>query len=374
MFFSVLGLLAYHYMLEGRRWAPALFVAAATLLFHVLIIYFAVLLATVHVHAILWRRDRLRTVGFWAAVSVLVNLPWIIWMLAPPVAGRYPGETLGLAQACLFLAFYAVRLAQYVFTPLYLVIIAAVALAYRRRFGRFPTPDRSVRSGLTLLLVYGIVLISALSFLTSQSYFRYAAPAIPLLCIVAGLILAWAWQLRPAAGVASLAAVLLLGPLISYATNWDRSDPRKLGVVPMPAVEYFYEITHDIGGPLKSTCQYLNEHARPTDMVAISSGDMTLKFHTPLRVVGGLSDEDVAEAPNADWIVLRRYHMDGERSVSEAILHGIRRQEWQEIALNAPDTIIENREAPDWHRYRPVRATAAPVILLHRITPREAEP
>ena len=40
--------------------------------------------------------------------------------------------------------------------------------------------------------------------------------------------------------------------------------------------------------------KYLNEHGSPEDIVAVTNGDMVLKFYTKMKVVGGLTGEDLS--------------------------------------------------------------------------------
>jgi hypothetical protein len=219
-----------------------------------------------------------------------------------------------------------------------------------------------------VLLFCGATL-ATLAVATPGHFFRYLAPVIPPLAILAALILESALRLSRPLGAMGVVCVVVMGPLLTYALDGQRDNPLRSGVVPVPMAAYLYEITHDIGGPLKCACQYLNAHAHSTDVVAISYGDMTLKFHTPLRVVGGLTGEDPALIGRADWVVERHYTTASERPVSDAILRSIRRDQWEEITLDSPDAAFENREAPDQHRYRPVPADRDPVILLHRLAP-----
>src|SRR5206468_8494780 len=72
-----------------------------------------------------------------------------------------------------------------------------------------------------------------------------------------------------------------------------------------PLDGFVYEITHDYDGPEEGIVEFLRQHARPADVVAMVNGDLPVKFYTGLRVVGGLTGEDLAEARDADWIILR---------------------------------------------------------------------
>ena len=70
---------------------------------------------------------------------------------------------------------------------------------------------------------------------------------------------------------------------------------------------YLYEITHAFNGPIKGITTYLAEHGKPTDTVAVTYGDLPIKFYTNMRVVGGLAGDDLSVAKDAEWIILRKY-------------------------------------------------------------------
>ena len=50
---------------------------------------------------------------------------------------------------------------------------------------------------------------------------------------------------------------------------------------------------------MEGIVSYLSENAEEDDVVAITYGDMPLKFYTDLRVVGGLTGEGLSPAKNA---------------------------------------------------------------------------
>ena len=62
--------------------------------------------------------------------------------------------------------------------------------------------------------------------------------------------------------------------------------------------DYVHEITHHVRGPTEGIVNYLNAHGKPEDVVAITYGDMALKFYTRMRVVGGFTGEDLTPALN----------------------------------------------------------------------------
>ena len=65
------------------------------------------------------------------------------------------------------------------------------------------------------------------------------------------------------------------------------------------------ELTHDYDGPVEGIVRFLREHAREGDVVAMVHGDLPVKFYTGLRVVGGLTGEDLSDVERARFIALR---------------------------------------------------------------------
>jgi hypothetical protein len=116
--------------------------------------------------------------------------------------------------------------------------------------------------------------------------------------------------------------------------------------------DYLYEITHDYDGPCEGIVRYLNEHGSDNDIVAINYGDLPLKFYTKMRVVGGLTGEDLSPAVNARWIVIRKYDVSYDRQVLKYLLSHTDWRKYRKIILNYPDITWENREDPFAHRFR----------------------
>jgi hypothetical protein len=104
-------------------------------------------------------------------------------------------------------------------------------------------------------------------------------------------------------------------------------------------------------------------------VVAISYGDMPLKFYTPLRVVGGLTGESLAEVPEARWIVIRRAtNTEADQRVKRVLGAAIRDapERYRRHVLDAPDLPFENREDPRIHRFRRAPAATPRVVVFER--------
>ena len=122
-----------------------------------------------------------------------------------------------------------------------------------------------------------------------------------------------------------------------------------------PLPDYLYEITHDYQGPIKGIVTYLNQHARKDETVAMTYGDLPVKFYTGMRVIGGLTGEDLAPAREADWVILRKYVLcQTDWQVRKYLVENLPWYAFQKITIDYPDLPWENRETPSEHHYRTV--------------------
>jgi hypothetical protein len=163
--------------------------------------------------------------------------------------------------------------------------------------------------------------------------------------VLAALPLAALFRRSQALGIAALALWLAAGPL-----------PRFLG-----------EITHDFDGPIEGIVRFLRENARPDDVVAISYGDMPLKFYTKLRVIGALTGEDPETARGADWIIIRRHtNTDADARMKQALERIVAAGGYRRREIDYPDTQYENREDPRLHRFRTAPKRTPRVVIWER--------
>jgi 4-amino-4-deoxy-L-arabinose transferase-like glycosyltransferase len=344
-FFSLLGLFAYARLGTSRRAGWLLF-AAAFLLFHTHYVYVATLLASLLLHAFVCERPRLAPTLRVTAAVALVNLPWIVWFAdVRPGGSGYWASVLDPGKALAYAAEYT-RLALGTLFPAWLLLGVPLLLGLRRLRGeRGLQPPPRVRSGLALLGIYCAVSVLVLSVLSPLLFYRYLAPLAPPLALLAGLLLA---------ALARSSRLLAAGCVALFALGGGLRG-------------YLYELGHRLDGPLEVLADYLNEHARPGDVLAISYGDLPLKFYTPLRVLGGLTGEDLTPARQADWIVPRRHvNTEEDRRVRRELLEIVRGGDYELLLLDVPDVAFENREDPRLHHFGPTRPQAGPLRLFRR--------
>jgi hypothetical protein len=117
---------------------------------------------------------------------------------------------------------------------------------------------------------------------------------------------------------------------------------------------FLYEVTHDFDGPIEGIVTFLHERGTDADTVAISYGDLPVKFYTGMRVIGGPTGEDLSEVKNADWIIIRRHVNRAEpyRRVRAALVAQLSRELYTRYEIDYPDTAFENREDFRLRHYR----------------------
>lgn len=347
-FFALLGLYGYLRLLERKKYASVTFVASAVLLFHTHYLHYAALLCAVIAHSLLCRRDKFRMVLLLSAGTVILNLPWvIIFSTTGQVVENY-GNLWG--RMALLGKEYSLQISRHIFPPALLLLALLVGVVNWLRRRQLPTIRGAASRNLALLLLFaagvfvGAVAMS-LSFRPTLPFFRFLAPLIPVACLIIGLILESSMKLHPAVGIAAVVALAYTGH--------------------MP--DYLYEITHDYDGPVEGIVKYLKAHGTRNDVVAITYEDLPVKFYTDMRVVGGLTGEDLSPALEADWVIIRRYtHCTVDLGVARYLMENLPRERYRQITLDYPDTPFENREDPEWHRFR-TATDEAPVLVFQRI-------
>jgi hypothetical protein len=331
-FLALAGLLAYARIRPGeRRWAFAL-LAAALLLFHTHYLYCAVLLGSCCLHAALLERERLRPTLAAAAGTTLLSLPWLVWLSGVKLGPGYGERLLDAGESLFQLRTFAASLVT-VFLAHGLWLLALPPLALRRvRRGEPALPrDRRAWSGVALVCLHAALGIALLACLSPGTYLRYLTPLVPPLFALVGLVAAALARAWPAVAAAAVAVWVVSGSL----------------------GEFVYEIRHDYDGPIEGIVRFLEAHARPSDSVAIVYGDLPVKFYTGLRVVGGLTGEDIEAARGADWIILRRHNLAPvSRRIRDRLRRFVVEGDYRRHEIDYPDTAFENREDPRQHRFR----------------------
>jgi 4-amino-4-deoxy-L-arabinose transferase-like glycosyltransferase len=331
MFFSVLSLYAYVALLQRKKYAAVLLFVASTLLFHSQHIYVAVFFATVLLHSVIFHRDRLKLVLVAIAATVLVNVPWFVWLVGTHSSQMFVWRLLDMPKLFTCVRTLSTDVVRYVFPLWVLAVVLIVVFVRRVRTGRFFSKGPRFWEKVSLPVFFVIFNVIAVVTLSHFMFFRYIAPSILLLVVLIAVIIDAAASVHLLLAVATAALLVATGQL----------------------KDYFYEITHDYDGPEEGIARYLNEHGSPEDTVAITYGDMSLKLYTGMRVVGGFTGENLEPAKNARWVIIRKYILyDKDAKVGEYLINNIEWNRYRRIMINYPDIPWENRESPSGHLFR----------------------
>ena len=344
-FFSLWGLHAYIGLLDRKKYTYTAFILSSVLLFHTHYIYCVTLLATVVLHALLFHRNRLRTILLLAGVVVLVNVPWIVWLSGMKYGQRHGAILVLKADRLLMVVrVYLSLIGRYIFPFWLLLIVPFVAFVSRVRTGSFFSHDREFWQKLSLLFFFVFFNLVAMTLVVAGSwpFLRYLMPLIPVLTIMVALLVVAAARAHLVIAIGIVAVLIFTGSL----------------------KDFLYEITHDYDGPVEGIARYLNEHGSEDDIVLITYGDMPLKFYTNMRIVGGLTGEDLATAADPEWIIYRKNLCSPYAMRIREYIRGISRDKYEKIVIDYPDIPHENREEPAEHHFRTV--VDEDRVVIHR--------
>jgi len=232
-----------------------------------------------------------------------------------------------------FNANYIIQICQYIFSPYLLLVIPATAIICKIRKQPLSFENSKYWKMLCLLIFFVVSTITSLSVVSSAPFFRYLCPLIPIFIIFA-------------ASTAVLTARIHFSVPIIVAAILIISSPIK---------DFIYEITHDYDGPIEGIVKYINANGNKDDIVAITYGDMPLKFYTNMRIIGGLTGEDYTRVKEARWVIMRKYAIcDRDLKVRDYFLESLSPEDYEAIVIDYPDTLFENREVLCWHNFRTV--------------------
>ncbi len=344
-FFSLWSLVAYVRVLDKKKYSGISFTLSTVFLFHTHYIYYATFFATVFTHAILFHRQRFKMLFILSAISGLINLPWVIW-LASMKYGQAYGDLFIAAKVIRFSSEYLSLLTTKTptFPLLLLLIIPAVCITNKVKTKSFFTATPAFWQKLSLLLFFVLYNLLALIIASPWPFYRYLAPLVAPITIFVALLTVATARLHWVVSVVIIAILIATGSL----------------------ADFLYELTHDFDGPIEGIVKFLNENGSEDDVVAITYGDMPLKFYTKMRIVGGLTGEDLSIAKQAEWIVIRKYSVcEKDVAVRKYLAENIPWHNYRPIVIDYPDTAFENRESLDMHHFR-TAANESKVVIYQK--------
>lgn len=358
MFFSLLMLDAYLRICRGFRRGWIVLAVAAILLFNSHFIYCATTFAAIGLHAVIWHRERWKPLLYAAVTTGIFCTPPLLWVSSLNYRNYHSIFTwhFALFQVVIYATHVMTQILPY---PLLLIPLAAgvkVLAKQRQIFFSSAAFVAGVKAVITrnqifkillafepwaLPIFFTLITLVVIGPFTPWPFFRYMAPAIaPLLMLAARwVVVAFRTQI-----------VLGMGSVVLLAVWW-------------PEAQYIYELRHRFVGPLEGIVELLQTQGKPGDVAVVSYEDLPIKFYTKLRVLGGNTGEDLAAARGARWLILR--HLSGS-AVREFINSQIKQNpDYQRITLHVPDTEFENREEPEDHLYGSM--TGVPPVIIYEL-------
>ena len=256
------------------------------------------------------------------------------------------------------------------FLPLPVMLLGLVVAALRPKDRAPRLPERTRIAA--FLAVFVLANLIALSFSTI-AFSRYLSHLLPVFSLALALALLAIRRIAPlAAWVFALATVgthFLHGWL---AAAFPVPSLRPDEAFPSPLVETLVRIGAPPPGPLGRAVEFLDRHANPHDVALITFGDLPLRFHTRLRIVGGESGEDLRGLPPPDWVVWRPFFRMRPRTPAteedqkrmRAFLAALPWNEYERVAFSPRDTVWSNNPEPELrlHRWPP----DAPRLAIYR--------
>ena len=342
-FFSMGCVVAYFLFLQSKKNARILLMFSTVILFHVQMIYGAIFLVTIVIHSILAGKDVFKRILTPIVGILCFALPWIGYTSEISYRSRYSQFLFNPYHTKKLFFEFIGQLENYVI-PLYFLIFLAVIIIWRRKDIR--SIWRTIELYNNFYFLYAVITLISLSVTAPDSFFRYLATVLPILAIVIAEIVELGFQVNLILGCIGLFVFFLHQPL---------SD-------------YYFELTHDFKGPIEGLVGFLSQHVQSTDTVAITYGDLPIKWYTNLRVIGGLTGDNLESVKHARWIIIRKYIICmKDLVVTNNLYSQMYGRQYKKYVLDAPDTPFENREDPQGHLYR--TATGEDSVIIYERMP-----
>jgi hypothetical protein len=358
-------LLAVTSLVRGSRWAVVAVATSGTALFYTnYLVGIAVLSALVPAVTVLRPGvTGLRRLGYAYAAIALLACP-----------GLFLFNIIGLTGEFSFAGFVN-QLGYYsaVYFTFLLPLPVAVLVICLCVVKRTVMSDERRRSAVFLILfsaIYTLVLS-----LGPWPMFRYLCVLAPLATILLGLAAEWTLRWRPLLGIGLLLAAIGTDVLHQVPLGWlalgatqARDRFPSIGPVSFPLAGFVYELAVPSDLPERSLSDYLQQHARSTDVVLTTYDDLPLQFYTGLRVVGGLQGQNLPNDP--DWIILRSTIVCRDPGKDGDVLRFVQTRidgrRYQRMNFPHRDFTLGGNPDPRYHLFR--ASGDAPLLLLLRRT------
>jgi len=348
-FLALWALDAYFDTLDLKPNAPYSLFASLVLLLHTFHFFYAVVVAALIFHAVWPARKSSRTALWAILLSFAINLPWMLWFRTLAFFSHHSPSSTRSFQISFLVdrgeQFILSFVQQAVGLPWFMTALLLFIVDWRQI--PFLRQKRAQDKELALIGIFVITQLVLATVLAPAPYIRY------LTCILA-----------PGAVLAAL--------VVRKVFRWNRSLGIALllvGIGSRPIALYAYEMAFGAQGTVDWLVEFFEQHGRPNEVVLTNYEDMPLKFYTPMRVIGGLSGEDLSAARQADWLVLLQHvYSSSKRAerIPQFVTNQLKQEDYEEIRSPFPDSMQQNREELAAHAFRTPEGPPY-LILFHRI-------
>lgn len=342
MLFSIYATWALLDILDGKKYGKVHYVIASLLFFQSQYLFAINFWIASLSYTYLFHRDKLKELGITIGVAALPSIPFLIWILDTPY-----GET--LVQGSILEGFqhgfgqFLESFFSYVFEPIWLILL--LPLYFFKDTLKGITKESEQILVFFLLLIVGNIL--AISLLVPEYHTHYLCAVIPFALILKGRINSWLSSYHIGIPIVIFAAVILYkGDILNYTKELRYSN---------------------FVGPVEGMVGFIKRETKASDKIAISFGDLPLKYYLPNRIYGGLAGDLPENLDSMKVIIIRQNAIDlMDQRVQQRLDTYVQAnlKKFKAYALNVEDSPFENRENPSNHYYEALLVTNS--LTIHK--------
>jgi len=351
IFLGLLTIYFYIKLIKGEKHSAIFFSIAGVLCFYTQYNLIATIYASTFLHALFFKRDRLKQLLICFVIILLFAAPWIIY------AGSYSKINAGLSEKIFGIFYLSSYILFYAF-PLIMILALPLIILYRKK-GKIFVNDKYALIG--FFIFFSIV---------TELFIPYGYPSLRHVTFIfpfAMLLLA-AIVIKIKKYNAILAAIVLI---IIIFTNWLNVIPFKFGeswalskfepgsekylfIEDNLKIRYFFfdyleEITHYYSTPGEKIVTYVNAHSVANETFFSTEPELLI-FYT------NLSEYRLGSDKSPDWVIPREpYYLWGDKKENEEaynLIMSFINDKYERIVINSTDYIYPlDSPEPRVHRF-----------------------
>lgn len=351
MFFSIYGIWGLLDLLEGKKQGYFHYIIASLLFFQSQYLFTMNFWMASLLYTGIFYRDRLKAVALSVGIAALPSIPFLLWILDTPY-----GETLTQGPSEEGLAYGLERFGKtffsYVLEPIWLMVLVPFFFFKEQLKKLEATKESEQIAILFILLILGNIV--AIALFVPEYYLRYLCATIPFALLLKGRIASWISTIHIAVPIVLLMSIVLYkGDLKNYTTELQ---------IPQEGEGQYL-------GPMEGIVNFVRNECKSTDKIAISFGDLPLKFYLDNPIYGGLAGDLPENLEDMDVIIIRRnpiHQMDlkVQTRLNEYVQANL--DKFNAFGLRVQDMPFENRETPEEHRYEPWQGAPTNPVVIHK--------